>query len=143
MDFTGELVRIATEHWFTLAIASIVAVVLFHFGTKHSRQLKPYSHLPGPKPWPFLNRLPTTIKARGQIHEQFDWYYKKYGKLFVMSSVNVSFGVSEPEMIKQILVKDFDSFCDGVVSELYFSFILCIICLKRANYINVTNATTL
>ena len=90
--------------------------MLFHFGTKHSRQLKPYSHLPGPKPWPFVNRLPHTTKAQGQIHVIFDWCYKKYGKLFVMSSLNVAFGVSDPEMIKQIMVKDFDSFCDRVVS---------------------------
>ena len=119
MDFTTELVRIFTEHWSTFAIASVIAIVLFHFGTKHSRQIKPYSHLPGPKPWPFLNRLPETFKDRGQFHITFDKYYKKYGKLFVMSSVNVMFGVSEPEMIKQILVKDFDSFTDRPVREFY------------------------
>lgn len=122
MDFTTELIDIFTEHWFTFSIASIIAVLVFHFGTKHSRQLKPYSHLPGPKPWPFINRLPDSIRDRGQFHETFDFYYKKYGKLFVMSSNNVTFLVSEPEMIKQILVKDFDCFCDRVVRYFYFSY---------------------
>ena len=37
-----------------------------------------------------------------------------------MSFVNVAFGVSDPEMIKQILVKDFDSFCNRVVGKLHF-----------------------
>ncbi len=115
MDFVTELVGIFNEHWLTFAIASIVGIVLFHFGTKHSRQLKPYSHLPGPKPWPFLNRLPDTIKSKGEIYVTFDRYYKKYGKLFVMSSTTISFVVSDPEMIKQILVKDFDSFIDRPV----------------------------
>lgn len=119
VDFIG----IFSEHWFTFAIASVVALVLFHFGTKHSRQLKPYSHLPGPKPWPFVNRLPSIIKARGEFHLEFDWYYKKYGKLFVMTSDEVAFGVSEPEMIKQIFVKDFDSFCDRIVS--YYMLLSC------------------
>lgn len=120
MDFVKELVGIFIEHWFTFAIAFLVGVCLFHFGTKHSRQLKPYSHLPGPKPWPFINRLPHTIKSKGEIHVTFDRYYKEYGKLFVMSSVTVSFGVADPEMIKQILVKDFDSFIDRPVRELDF-----------------------
>lgn len=120
MDLITELVGILNEHWITFVIAFVVGVGLFHFGTKHSRQLKPYSHLPGPKPWPFINRLSDSIKSKGQVHVTSDWYYKKYGKVFVMSSVTVTFGVADPEMIKQILVKDFDSFTDRPVSELDF-----------------------
>jgi len=117
MGLITELVRIFTEHRFTFAIAPIIALLLFRFGTKRSRQLKPYSHLPGPKPWPFRGNLPDAIKAQRHGYFLFDKYYKKYGKLFVMSgSSKVTFFMSHPEMIKQILVKDFDSFCDKVVS---------------------------
>lgn len=124
MDIVTELLGIISEHWFTTVITLVVASCLFHYGTKHSRQLKPYSHLPGPKPWPFINRLPDSIKTEGQIHLALDVYYKKYGKLFVMSNETVSFGVADPEMIKQIFVKDFDSFTDRPVGELNFSFML-------------------
>lgn len=112
MDFVSKLLTSSTEHWSTFALASIVLLVVLHFGTKHARLLRPYSHLPGPRPWPFLNRLPNLLKVRGEFHLEFDEYYKKYGKLFVMTTENVAFGISEPEMIKQVLVKDFDSFCD-------------------------------
>jgi len=95
MDLITELIQFFTDHWFTFAIASIIALLLFRFGTKRSRQLKPYSHLPGPKPWPFLGNLPDAMKARGQDYLLFDKYYKKYGKLFVMGgSSNVIFFVS-------------------------------------------------
>ena len=114
-----DLVAILTKHWSTFVLASIVLIVLLHFGTKHSRLLRPYSHLPGPRPWPFLNRLPGLLKVRGEFHLEFEEYYKKYGKLFVLSTDGVAFGISDPEMIKQILVKDFDSFTDRVVSFLY------------------------
>ena len=116
MDFVSKLLTSSTEHWSTFALASIVLLVVLHFGTKHARLLRPYSHLPGPRPWPFLNRLPNLLKVRGEFHLEFDEYYKKYGKLFVMTTENVAFGISEPEMIKQVLVKDFDSFCDRMVS---------------------------
>ncbi|XP_020621676.1 cytochrome P450 3A2-like [Orbicella faveolata] len=112
MDLMVELVGIFNEYWFTFVITFVVGAGLLHFGTKHSRQLKPYSHIPGPKPWPFINNLPDSIKSKGQVHELFDRYYKKYGKLFVTSGVTVFIGVADPEMIKQILVKDFDSFTD-------------------------------
>lgn len=133
MDFVT--VGIFTEHWFTFAIASIVAVVLFHFGTKHSRQLKPYSHIPGPKPWPFINRLPDSIKSKGDISLTFDRYYKRYGKVFVMSSVEIAFGIADPEMIKQILVKDFDSFIDRPVCTLVLiCYTVCEICRLQTAY---------
>lgn len=123
MDSMVEEVAIFNEYWFTFVIAFVVGAGLLHFGTKHSRQLKPYSHIPGPKPWPFINNLPSSIKSKGQVHVLFDQYYKKYGKLFVTSGVTVFFGVGDPEMIKQILVKDFDSFTDRPVGEIDFCFV--------------------
>ena len=126
MDSVVEFAGIFNEYWFTFVIAFVVAAGLLHFGTKHSRQLKPYSHIPGPKPWPFINNLPDSIKSKGQVHELFDQYYKKYGKLFVTSGVTVFFGVADPEMIKQILVKDFDSFTDRPVSKLDLCFMQCL-----------------
>lgn len=123
MDSMVEEVAIFNEYWFTFVIAFVVGAGLLHFGTKHSRQLKPYSHIPGPKPWPFINNLTSSIKSKGQVHVLFDQYYKKYGKLFVTSGVTVFFGVGDPEMIKQILVKDFDSFTDRPVGEIDFCFV--------------------
>ena len=43
MDSMVEVVAIFSEYWFTFVIAVVVGAGLLHFGTKHSRQLKPYS----------------------------------------------------------------------------------------------------
>ena len=49
MDSMVEVVAILSEYWLTFVIALVVGAGLLHFGTKHSRQLKPYSHIPSRK----------------------------------------------------------------------------------------------
>ncbi|CAG2172267.1 unnamed protein product, partial [Oppiella nova] len=63
----------------------------------------------GPKPIPiFGNVLSPVLKARPYV--EMEWY-KKYGKLFgVFNMGKPCLTVADPELIKQILVKDFHSF---------------------------------
>jgi hypothetical protein len=92
--------------------------VLYWYGARKARLLEAtFPGMPGPKPLPFINNVLDLITAKGQIHLHFDRYYKKYGKLF---SVNF-FGspglvISDPEMIKDVLVKNFENFHDRPVS---------------------------
>ena len=113
-----QLTGFVTAHWFTVAAATIVPLLLYFFGTRETRKLKAtFGDMPGPKPWPFLGGLPDGMKFKGQLHLQIDHYYKKYGRVFCSSFLGTpTLLTGDPEMVKQILVKDFDSFYDRVVS---------------------------
>ncbi|CAG2181348.1 unnamed protein product, partial [Oppiella nova] len=66
-------------------------------------------HISGPKPIPFFgNFLSPVLKARPSV--ELEWY-KTYGKLFgVFTFAKPKLTVADPELIKQILVKDFSKF---------------------------------
>jgi len=69
----------------------------------------------GPKPLPVLGHLLDTIKHKGQLHLQVHEYFLKYGKVFAMSSFLgkiPNLVIADPEMLKDIFVKEFDSFRD-------------------------------
>jgi len=96
----------------------IVAVGLYRYGTGSGRQLQAaFPGLPGPKPLPFLGNIVDMVKAKGQLHWYFDMNFEKYGRLYSMSFVGLpSIVTTDPEMIKEILVKRFDCFHDRPVS---------------------------
>ena len=125
----AEIVQFFTAHWFTIAVASLVSICLYRRGTRNARRLQAaFGDLPGPKPWPFIGNLPESIKFAGKRHLQFDNYCKKYGKLFTKFSIrNVSLVVADPEMIKQILVKEFDAFHDRTVSDVCLELMIVIL----------------
>ena len=115
----AKIVQFFTAHWFTIAVASLVSVFLYRRGTRDARRLQAaFGDLPGPKPWPFIGNLLDSFRFGGRAYLLFDHYYKQYGRLFAMVSFgkNIGLVVSDPEMIKQILVKEFDAFHDRTVS---------------------------
>ncbi|KXJ25206.1 cytochrome P450 3A24 [Exaiptasia diaphana] len=94
-------------------ILGLMFVVMFYrFGTRKRRLLEDaFPGMTGPKPMFLFGHTVDLIKAKGQIHEHFDVYYKKYGQLFALSFFgSPALVVSDPEMIKDICVKNFDCF---------------------------------
>lgn len=66
--------------------------------------------LPGPKPWPYVGNLLDAFKYGG-LHNTFLEYDKKYGKIYKMYlGRDPIIAVTDLEMLKRILVKDFDKF---------------------------------
>ena len=107
------------ENYFSVLIGTVMLLLLY-FWDKNNRNLakEQFPGLPGPKPLPFLGFLLDTIRHKGQVHLQFDDYYKKYGNLFaIYLSGKPGLFVSDPELIKQIMVKNFSSFHDRPVSN--------------------------
>ena len=119
MSSVSHVAGFVTAHWFTVAAATIVPLLLYFFGTRETRKLKAaFGDMPGPKPWPFLGGMPDAIKFKGQMHLLIDHYYKEYGRQFPFSFFGMcTLNVADPEMVRQVLVKDFDSFHDRVVSN--------------------------
>lgn len=66
--------------------------------------------LPGPKPWPYVGNL-IEVARYGGLHKAFVEYAKKYGKVYKMyMGRSPMITVADPEMLKHILVKDFEKF---------------------------------
>ena len=119
-----SLLESLTLYWLTIVIVSVVTVLIYFYATNQSRRLQAiYGGIPGPKPVPFLGYLIDLLKVKGMMHLQLQEYCKIYGKVFPFYFINCpALVISDPEMIKQVTVKDFDCFCDRPVScDIMFS----------------------
>ena len=94
------------------AIASLLLLVvlfLYWWGTRSFAALKKLN-VPGPKPIPFLGNYFELRKYNGLHLMLFD-FVKKYGKVFaVCLGSRPTLVVAEPELAKQIMIKDFPTF---------------------------------
>ena len=111
MEIWDQLVPFACVHALALGTLGILVVVLFlyWYGTNNERLMRKLN-VPGPKPRMFVGSVPD-IKKFGGIHLMLLHYMREYGKVFAICIGNKpSLVVSDPEMLKQIMVKDFASF---------------------------------
>ncbi|KAJ7375374.1 Thromboxane-A synthase [Desmophyllum pertusum] len=94
------------------AIASLLLLVvlfLYWCGTRGFADLKKLN-VPGPKPVPFLGNFLEARKYNG-LHLMYLDYVKKYGKVFAIClGGRPSLVVADPELLKQIMIKDFSNF---------------------------------
>ena len=121
IEFLQGVSGMIANHWQTILIPSIFLLVLYSLDS--SRSVKTwYGDICGPKPLPVLGHLLDTIKHKGQLHLQVHEYFLKYGKVFAMSSFLgkiPNLVIADPEMLKEIFVKEFDSFRDRPVSYMF------------------------
>jgi len=97
------------------SIGALIVVILYWYGTKTRRMIEAaFPGIPGSRPWPFLGNIPGFLLDKGQIHLYLDKYYRKYGGLFSMTFFSHPvLAISDPKMIKDVLVKHFDCFSIG------------------------------
>lgn len=127
MAFFDTFLTFLTANWFSITLTVCISFILYIWGIapfRRSRVLEAVGDLPGPTPLPFFGNLLDLIKLKGQIHLYIDGYYKKYGRLFTMFFLTKrpSLVISDPEMTKDILVKEFQSFHDRPVRKAVHSF---------------------
>ena len=116
MDILKEGATILLDHWILTSVTALTMFVTFDYINTFS-QLKRLG-VKGPTPWPFLgNLVPMMFDSRG-MHIYFQDLVKKYGKLFGIYFMKIpSYVVYDPELNKEILVKQFDKFHDLPVSR--------------------------
>ena len=93
-----------------VSLITLVVLSLYWYGMRGFADLK-ILNVPCPKPLPFLGNYFELRKYNGAIHLILFDYVKKYGKVFaVCLGGRPSLVVAEPELLKQILIKDFPHF---------------------------------
>jgi len=93
--------------WISLLI--VIAALIYWIGVS-SYSLISHVNLPGPKPWPYVGNLLDVTKYGG-LHKAFLEYAKRYGKIYKMyMGRDPIIAVADPEMAKEILVRNFDKF---------------------------------
>ena len=102
LEFLSHPAAIAT-------LALLIVLFLYWYGTRGFAALK-ILNVPGPKPIPFLGNF---LEARkyGALHLMHLDHLKKYGKLYTLClGGKPSLVVADPELLKQIMIKDFPNF---------------------------------
>ena len=92
-----------------ISLLFFITALLYWFGVS-GFALTNHITLPGPKPSPYVGNL-LEIARHGGLHKAFIEYGKKYGtvyKMYLGRSPIIT--VADPEIVKHILVKDFDKF---------------------------------
>ena len=92
-----------------LTAGVLLLVYIYWRGTRNHAILKKIN-APGPKPWPFIGNSFDFRKFNG-VHLLLCDYVQKYGRVFSFTlGSSPSVVIADPEMLKQILVKDFWNF---------------------------------
>lgn len=97
---------------FTTWLAVILGLLVFFYwrGIQKYNSLLGSSPLPGPKPLPWIGNLLDVFRYGG-MHKMFLSFFYKYGRAHKLClGRSPAIVVSDPEMIREILVKEFSSF---------------------------------
>ena len=90
---------------------SILIFFIYWRGVASFSILKPLP-IPGPHQWAYVGSLPDVIKYGG-MHNMLWEYFQKYGRVYKMGfGKRPTIVVTDPEMIKQITIKEFPKFCN-------------------------------
>jgi len=99
---------ISLSTWLAILLGSLAFI--YWQGVQRYYSILGSSPLPGPKPWPWIGNLPDVFRYGG-IHKMLLNYFYKYGRVHKMCIGRApAIVVSDTEIIKQVMVKDFEKF---------------------------------
>ena len=114
MDFVREALDTLQEHWIISTFLTVVILLYWHY--KKNFSVFKISGIRGPTPLPLVgNSLGFVLKSR-TIHETQRDHQRIYGKVYGLYFFKMpTIVVTDPEILKVILVKEFDKFHDRPV----------------------------
>ncbi|EDO38297.1 predicted protein, partial [Nematostella vectensis] len=75
--------------------------------------------VPGPNHLPFIGNLMDSIKHGGDLRLQFIEYTRKFGRVYGLIFFGTpTFVINDPDILKEVLVKEFHKFHDRAVSKI-------------------------
>ncbi len=117
MEFLKDGFQFLAEYWALTACLTIISLVYWHY-VKTYTKIKRLG-LKGPTPWPLIGTSGWLLQGK-DLHLVWDEYCKKYGKVYGMYLFQMpTLIISDTEVLKSILVKDFE-FHDRPVSSILF-----------------------
>ena len=122
MDIVREILNEAKEHWSTVIVIILallfLATIVHYFLT--FTVLKRLG-VRGPTPFPIFGHLLEIIWNNKTLHLRECDAQRAFGRVYGIYMFNVPIIViSDPELLKEIFVKSFNSFHDRLVCMLYF-----------------------
>ena len=115
MEFLREILNAAREQLIIVTLLLLVILVYWHYQVNYTVLKK--LGLPGPSPIPLIGNAMSFIWNAKTWHRELCNERKMYGKvygLYLLKTPTVV--VSDPEILKVILVKEFEKFHDRPVS---------------------------
>ena len=119
MNLVKETVAIVKDHWIVTSLMLFTVLVYWHYVVNFTalQQLG----IPGPKPLPFVGNFLLVLRKWKSLHTLFEEGHAKYGKVFGFYLLKQpSIVVGDPEILKQIMVKEFEKFPGRPVSFFQF-----------------------
>ena len=115
LQLLSDALQIIQSHWILSLLVLLGTLIYIHYLASFGEIQR--LGLPGPKPLPILGNVLQMFWDQGQMHKTFDRLVKQYGKVFGIYFLKTpTVVVSDPQMLKTILVKEFNSFHDRPVS---------------------------
>ena len=114
MDIIRECLTAAKEHWIILTLLFLAILIYWHYVVTFT-VLKDLG-LRGPTPLPIIGNMLDVVLYGKTFHESQLKNLKSYGRVlgyYLLKTPSVI--VSDPEILKVILVKEFDKFHDRPV----------------------------
>jgi len=97
-------------HPLAILLALLVVIVIVYCVGTYNYWVLSDMNIPGAKPLPYIGNLRDMTRCGG-IHLGILEYMKKYGKVFSLCiGRKASIVIADPELLKQIMVKDFHNF---------------------------------
>ena len=116
MDIIRDIVIGAKEHWVILICVLLAVLIYWHYVITFT-QLKELG-LPGPTPLPIVGNFWALILHAKTLHKRQLENLRTYGRVFGFYLFKTpTIVVSDPEILKVILVKEFEKFHDRPVSS--------------------------
>ena len=119
MDFVADFLYAAKEHWIILTLVLLAILVYWHYVVNFT-YLKDIG-LRGPTPLPLVGNFLNFFLYARNLHERQREDQRAYGRIYGLYLLKTpTIVVSDPEILKVVLVKEFEKFHDRPVSRFCF-----------------------
>ncbi|XP_065055850.1 cytochrome P450 3A17-like [Rhopilema esculentum] len=119
MDAVSDVLTAVKEHWIITSLLLVTVLMYWHYVVNFTALKK--LGIPGPTPLPLIGNSMTFIWNSKTVHNFFCDAGKKYGSIYGLYFLKQPMIiVAEPEIIKHVLVKEFEKFHDRPKGGLEF-----------------------